>query len=119
MFLTYTVEPIRLLPWLTRQFLDAGGELRKRKIHTLNELIDDGGYDLIINCTGLGARELAADNTVKCIRGQVARVGRKMIRAYIAVLNSFTYCMVQGAGTLGNARAFGRRRRWKLYNTKV
>ncbi|KOX69757.1 D-aspartate oxidase [Melipona quadrifasciata] len=85
MFLTYAVEPVRLLPWLTRQFLEAGGKLRNRKIHTLNELIDDDGYDLIINCTGLGARELAGDNTVKCIRGQVARVRAPWVmHAYLA-----------------------------------
>ncbi|KOC59303.1 D-aspartate oxidase [Habropoda laboriosa] len=73
MFLTYTAEPIRLLPWLTKQFLEAGGEVRKRKIHQLAELIDDG-YDLIVNCSGLGARELVNDDTVAPIRGQVTRV---------------------------------------------
>lgn len=72
-FVSYTVEPARLLPWLTKQFLEAGGEVRNRKIYALSELIDDG-YDLIINCTGLGARELVGDDTVIPIRGQVARV---------------------------------------------
>lgn len=74
MFLTYICEPIRMLPWLTKRFLEAGGEVRKRKIHTLCELIDDE-YDLIINCSGFGARELVGDNAVVSIRGQVVRVG--------------------------------------------
>ncbi|OAD57664.1 D-amino-acid oxidase [Eufriesea mexicana] len=69
-FLTYTCEPRRLLPWLTKQFLAAGGKLEKKKIYALRELIDDG-YDLIINCSGFGARELVGDNTVTSIRGQV------------------------------------------------
>ncbi|XP_076236568.1 D-aspartate oxidase-like [Calliopsis andreniformis] len=73
MFMTYTSEPTVLLPWLTKNFLAAGGKIRKRKIHKLHELAEDG-YNLIINCSGLGARELVGDNTVTSIRGQVARV---------------------------------------------
>lgn len=79
MFLTYACEPVRLLPWLAKQFLEAGGKLRKRKIYALHELIDDG-YDLIINCSGIGARLLAGDSTVAPIRGQVARVGNRRER---------------------------------------
>ncbi|XP_015433999.1 PREDICTED: D-aspartate oxidase [Dufourea novaeangliae] len=73
MFVTYTSEPARLLPWLEETFVASGGELRRRKIETLHELIDDG-YDSIINCSGLGARRLAGDITVTPVRGQVARV---------------------------------------------
>ncbi|XP_012136678.1 D-aspartate oxidase [Megachile rotundata] len=73
LFLTYTCEPVILLPWLKEQFEKVGGKLKKSNIHTFDELIDQG-YDLIINCSGLGARELVGDNTVIPIRGQVARV---------------------------------------------
>lgn len=72
-FLTFTSEPVHLLPWLTEKFLAAGGKLRKRKVRVFHELIEDG-YDLIINCAGLGARQLANDATVTPIRGQVTRV---------------------------------------------
>ncbi|XP_076376289.1 D-aspartate oxidase isoform X2 [Megalopta genalis] len=72
-FLTYIGEPTRLLPWLMKKFAKAGGVFRKRKVEKLHELIDDNGYDVVINCSGLGARHLAADNTVTPIRGQVAR----------------------------------------------
>ncbi|XP_076641847.1 D-aspartate oxidase-like [Halictus rubicundus] len=74
MFLTYAAEPAKLLPWLMEKFVAAGGEFCKRKVEKLHELIDDDGYDLVINCSGLGARLLAADDTVTAIRGQVARV---------------------------------------------
>lgn len=40
-------------------------------MQSFNELI---GYDLIINCTGLGARDLANDEHVVPVRGQVIRV---------------------------------------------
>lgn len=74
MFVTYTGEPKRLLPWLMGKFVAAGGKFCRRKVEKLHELIDDDGYDLIINCSGLGARLLIADNTVMAIRGQVGRV---------------------------------------------
>ncbi|XP_076303870.1 D-aspartate oxidase-like [Lasioglossum baleicum] len=74
MFLSYTCEPITALPWLMKKFVAAGGQFHKRRVEKLHELIDDDGYDLVINCSGLGARLLAADNTVTAIRGQVARV---------------------------------------------
>ncbi|KAK2579475.1 hypothetical protein KPH14_010789 [Odynerus spinipes] len=71
-FVTYTCEPRRLLPWLTKKFVALGGELVRRKIRDLDELIEDG-YELVINCSGLGARKLVGDNTVIPLRGQVSR----------------------------------------------
>lgn len=47
--------------------------MERRNIKTLHELAEEG-YDLIINCSGLGARELVADKTITSIRGQVYRV---------------------------------------------
>lgn len=55
------------------KFIILGGETEKRNVRTLHELAEDG-YDLIINCSGLGARELVADKTVTPIRGQVYKV---------------------------------------------
>lgn len=72
-FITYTAEPVLLLPWLMEKFIALGGKVEKRKIRTLDELAEEG-YDLIINCSGLGARELVADKTMTPIRGQVYRV---------------------------------------------
>lgn len=43
----------------------------KRKIESLNELEN---FDLIINCTGLGAKNLLNDDEMKPVRGQVTRV---------------------------------------------
>lgn len=72
-FITYTAEPVLLLPWLMEKFVVMGGKMQRRNIKTLHQLVEEG-YDLIINCSGLGARELVADKTVTPIRGQVYRV---------------------------------------------
>lgn len=55
-----------------RRFNSAGGTIITRRVNNFDELIQD--YDLIINCTGLGARTLANDQKMKPIRGQVTRV---------------------------------------------
>lgn len=72
-FITFTVEPTSLLPYLYKRFEQAGGRFIRRKVFNIDEFAN-GKYDLIINCTGLGAKNLVNDSDVKPIRGQVARV---------------------------------------------
>lgn len=64
---------MKLLPWLMNKFRSLGGTTRTRKINNLSELAEEG-YGIVINCSGLGARELVGDLMVKPIRGQVTRV---------------------------------------------
>jgi len=45
---------------------------KQRELNSLKELIDD--YDIIINCTGLGARKLCDDRHLVSLRGQVLKV---------------------------------------------
>ncbi|XP_070168392.1 D-aspartate oxidase-like isoform X3 [Polyergus mexicanus] len=73
-FITYTAEPVLLLPWLMERFIALGGKIEKRNIKTLHDLAEEG-YDLIINCSGLGARELVADKTMTSIRGGTHQEG--------------------------------------------
>lgn len=70
-FVTFTCQPKFLLPYLYRRFQQAGGIVHRRKVNCLYELND---YDLIINCTGLGACDLITDANVVPVRGQVIRV---------------------------------------------
>jgi D-amino-acid oxidase len=58
------IEPARFLPWLT-------GRLRGRIEHRpVDDLAAEPG-DLVVNCTGLAARELAGDPAVAPLFGQV------------------------------------------------
>jgi D-amino-acid oxidase len=61
------------LPWLMRQVRDLGGEIVTRRVTALAEL-SEAGVDALVNCPGLGARELVGDRSVYPVRGQIVRV---------------------------------------------
>ena len=70
-FDTYLVKGVKYLPWLMEKIRKDGGLIEKRNIANLAEL---SNYDIIINCTGLGARELVGDEGVIPVRGQIVAV---------------------------------------------
>lgn len=53
------------------EFTKMGGDIIERHIDRLTDL---EGFSVVINCTGLGARPLLADEAVIPIRGQIMRV---------------------------------------------
>jgi hypothetical protein len=59
--------------WLTRQLEEAGVHFVQRKLSSLAELAGEG-WDVVCNCTGLGARALLPDQNSYPIRGQIMRV---------------------------------------------
>jgi len=61
------------LDYLANRFLTAGGELTdSMRFENLEEV--DRKFDLVINCAGIGARELVQDADLEPHRGQVAIV---------------------------------------------
>jgi len=61
------------LDYLTQRFQKAGGEIRSNvRVEKLEAV--DPKFDLVINCAGIGARELARDADLEPHRGQVAIV---------------------------------------------
>lgn len=48
-----------------------GGDIIEKHLDRLNDL---EGFSVVINCTGLGARPLLADEAVIPLRGQIMRV---------------------------------------------
>lgn len=56
------------LDYLTRRLATAGCEIEERPVRSLAEAADAAG--IIVNCTGLAARELAGDNGVEPLFGQ-------------------------------------------------
>lgn len=60
-----------------------GVTFKQRKLNSLKELT--GEFDIVINCTGLGARKLCDDRRLVSIRGQVLKV------YYHLLLSNFAY----------------------------
>jgi D-amino-acid oxidase len=65
-------EMPRYLPWLVARVRALGGEFTQRHVLSLRQVGD--GADLVVNCAGLGARELVDDAAVYPVRGQIVRV---------------------------------------------
>lgn len=64
-------EMPRYLPWLVARVRGLGGEFVQRRLRSLDEV---DGADVVVNCTGLGARELVDDPAVYPVRGRIVRV---------------------------------------------
>ncbi len=63
------------MPWLKNHFISLGGTISRKKVDTFFDL--DGKADYIVNCTGLGARELCDDKEVYPVRGQSVKIDAK------------------------------------------
>ncbi|GIY58646.1 d-aspartate oxidase [Caerostris darwini] len=64
---TFFVECTKFLPVLMKRIQSKGGKLIEKKIESLHEF--SGEYDVVINCSGLGARTLVPDPEVIPVRG--------------------------------------------------
>ncbi|SDH72720.1 FAD-dependent oxidoreductase [Winogradskyella thalassocola] len=64
-------EPRLYLPYLFEKFLKNGGHFEEREIKDIKELA--ALNTLVINCTGLGAKNLCNDEDLQPMRGQILR----------------------------------------------
>lgn len=71
------------LPWLLAQVQGRGVRLAVRRLDALTGAAPDA--DVVVDCAGLGARELAADPSVQPVRGQVVVVGQVGLREWLLV----------------------------------
>ena len=60
------------LDYLMRRFQDFGGAIERRRVGGLDEAF--AACPLVVNCAGLGARELLGDRELVPSRGQVVRI---------------------------------------------
>lgn len=77
--MSFTVDVHKLLPYLQRRFEGAGGTVRRQRAKIDSFGCDElAEFDVAVNCTGLGARDLVAGEVdLHAIRGQVNRVQAK------------------------------------------
>lgn len=62
------------LPWLQGRVAAAGAAVRAGYVSEPADAFED--VDVVVNCTGLGARELVGDDTLTPVRGQVVVVAQ-------------------------------------------
>ncbi|XP_071551348.1 D-aspartate oxidase [Panulirus ornatus] len=76
-----TGEVSKFLPVLLEEVKSLGGRLEVRRVSSLQEAAAEA--DLVINCAGLGSRDLVPDPTVYPCRGQVIRVRAPWIGEFL------------------------------------
>ncbi|MGA5500369.1 FAD-dependent oxidoreductase [Streptomyces umbrinus] len=85
------------LRWLRERFLRAGGTVEVRAVTDLAEA--EAAAPVVVNCTGLGARELVADPAVRPVRGQLVIVENPGVRSWLvstdAAAGTTTYLFPQ------------------------
>ncbi|XP_069942847.1 D-aspartate oxidase isoform X3 [Cherax quadricarinatus] len=90
-FGTVTAEPLKFLPVLLEEVRALGGSVKMCRLTSLAEAAAEA--DIVINCSGLGARKLVPDPEVYPCRGQVMRVRAPWVGRYLcdASKKSFAY----------------------------
>ncbi|MDQ0948097.1 D-amino-acid oxidase [Streptomyces phaeochromogenes] len=74
------------LRWLRERFLRAGGTVEGRAVPDLAEA--EAAAPVIVNCAGLGARELVPDPAVRPVRGQLVIVENPGLRSWLVSTDS-------------------------------
>lgn len=105
-FTTMTIACHSYLLWQLEQFKASGGKVIQKKVNSLQKI--DGDYDVIVNCTGLGSKELVNDELMNPVRGQCMLVKAPWIKHVFAYEghDSLTYVIPRNdvvviGGTVG------------------
>ena len=69
------IETPVYLPYLLNRFRQNGGQLIQEKITDIAPLLSH--YDLVVNCSGLGAAQLFDDQELYSVQGQLVKVEKK------------------------------------------
>ena len=97
------------LPWLEHRLLSRGATLEVRRAASLAEAAAEA--PLVVDCTGLGARELAGDESLYPVRGQIVRVENPGLTRFwlddenpaglTYIIPRFTDCVLGGTSEKG------------------
>ncbi len=79
-FKTPIIDMPIYLEWLKRQCAQTGVIFKQSELKSLHE-IDDA--DIVVNCTGLGARSVIGDTLVRPVRGQVVVMAETGIDEFV------------------------------------
>lgn len=99
---------VRLASWCLVLFRlkGSGGLILTRRIEDLWEL--HPSFDIVVNCSGLGSRQLAGDSKIFPVRGQVLKVQAPWVKHFIRDSSGLTYIYPGVSNvTLGGTRQKG------------
>eukprot|EP00118_Oscarella_pearsei_P014503 m.124435 g.124435 ORF g.124435 m.124435 type:complete len:282 (+) comp37849_c0_seq9:591-1436(+) len=74
------IQGSRYCPWLLHCLKHYGIAVHQQKVTSFRQF--SGHFDLVVNCSGLGAMELCQDYDVEPIRGQIVRVKAPWIKQF-------------------------------------
>jgi D-amino-acid oxidase len=80
LFVAPVVEMPVYLGYLLDRFAASGGRVERRFLSSLDEV---EGSRVVVNCAGLGARELVGDPSMEPIRGQIVRVRNPGLERFV------------------------------------
>ncbi len=80
-FVAPVIEMPIYLGYLMDRFIDAGGSVEIRSLSSLDEAA--GEARVVVNCAGLGARDLVGDTSMEPIRGQIVRVSNPGLERFV------------------------------------
>ncbi|KAF7388819.1 hypothetical protein HZH66_009956 [Vespula vulgaris] len=104
-FTTLLTECKLYLPWILQQLKHNGAVVKKQKIDSLKELTTE--YNIIMNCSGLEARNLCSDRHMVPIRGQIIKVAAPWLKTFFyGELDTYIIPGFNGVVTLGGTRNF-------------
>lgn len=104
-FSTLLTQSTLYLPWIKQKLLANRVTFKQKELNSLKELT--GEFDIVINCTGLGARKLCNDRRLVSIRGQVLKVKAPWIKTFFyGELDTYIIPGFHGTVTLGGSRGF-------------
>lgn len=79
-FFVPVIEMPVYLRYLMGRFTETGGEIQRRAVSRLEDLAQEAR--VLVNCAGLGAREIVGDDSLRPIRGQILRVSNPGLESF-------------------------------------
>ncbi|NWJ04995.1 OXDD oxidase, partial [Crypturellus undulatus] len=77
------------LLWMEKRLKAKGVQMFTRKVANLWELHNE--YDIVVNCTGIGAHQLVGDQELFPVRGQVLKVHAPWVKNFVRDGDGLTY----------------------------
>ncbi|KAG0416462.1 hypothetical protein HPB47_006361, partial [Ixodes persulcatus] len=97
-------DPRKYLQWLTDRITESGGHFTKKVVQSLQEVGKE--FDIVVNCTGLRAKELTEDFLLTPIRGQAIKIHAPWVTQFFYADGCYVLPGTEYV-TLGGIKQFG------------